>query len=579
VTAELNTEAGILIEDTGTVVTGFGVPEPLTIATGAVRRNNDGLRLVNRVGDVIISGLEFSFNDRDNNNVGDGVHITSTVGNPNAIVGSLFVSDTTFLGNPSDPGEHQEKGLYVDSISGGVFIVDSTASFNDGMGVDIEDGGAAVAYAGVVTGLFAGVVSGGSFDNNGDEGLRLNEMTGTVLLQNFNASDNGDEGVEVDASFNIDIANITANRNLLDGLNIASSLDVSIDGSQFNDNADNGVDLFSVDAVSISNTTVLDTGNIVVAALTSGIRIVGATSLDLSNNDIRGSELEGVEIMTVPTVSLTTTTGNVEDALSIDPSRIEHTRSGVAQDDIVHTGIASLTIGTDDSDDVISVTFGATLPAITLAGGEQGFVDELSVVRAMPTDTITVTATTVTDGTSTIAYTEIERVVVDAGDFTYDGSIDGVDIDELVAAIAMGENVPAFELTGDRLVNGDDLGAWLALAGAANLPSGTPFLPGDANLDGAVDLTDLHIWNSNKFTNQAAWTKGDFDASGLIDTADFNIWYANRFSNSAPPNLSGQGETDRGWRHSEPEEQGSSVNAGRRASVSDLVFADFDDLS
>jgi hypothetical protein len=40
---------------------------------------------------------------------------------------------------------------------------------------------------------------------------------------------------------------------------------------------------------------------------------------------------------------------------------------------------------------------------------------------------------------------------------------------------------------------------WLSLAGAANLPSGNAYLPGDATLDGFVDGSDFGIWNANQF--------------------------------------------------------------------------------
>ena len=107
------------------------------------------------------------------------------------------------------------------------------------------------------------------------------------------------------------------------------------------------------------------------------------------------------------------------------------------------------------------------------------------------------------------------------------------------------------------------------------MPSGAAFLPGDANLDGAVDLADLHIWNVNKSTAQAAWTKGDFDANGIINEADFRIWNANRFSNSNPTNLSDQGEAGLAWNRDERGSDGESRERepGRLVAVADLVFA------
>ena len=77
-----------------------------------------------------------------------------------------------------------------------------------------------------------------------------------------------------------------------------------------------------------------------------------------------------------------------------------------------------------------------------------------------------------------------------------------------------------------------DRDAWLAAAGAANLSSGGSYLLGDANLDGAVDVSDFNLWNGHKFTNAAAWCRGDFNADGSVDVSDFNLWNGNKFTNA-----------------------------------------------
>ncbi|MEM7316895.1 MAG: hypothetical protein AAF497_27505, partial [Planctomycetota bacterium] len=61
---------------------------------------------------------------------------------------------------------------------------------------------------------------------------------------------------------------------------------------------------------------------------------------------------------------------------------------------------------------------------------------------------------------------------------------------------------------------------------------GRRFLPGDANLDGFVDVTDFNQWNANKFTSLPSWCGGDFSADGVIDVSDFNIWNVNKFTSS-----------------------------------------------
>ena len=119
-----------------------------------------------------------------------------------------------------------------------------------------------------------------------------------------------------------------------------------------------------------------------------------------------------------------------------------------------------------------------------------------------------------------------------AVDFNTDGLVDCADIDALVAAIADGSHTTDFDLTGDGLVDGDDLSMWLADAGDINLGSGAAYLSGDANLDGVVDASDFNIWNANKFTQNASWCSGDFTADGFVDGSDFNAWNSNKFSSS-----------------------------------------------
>ena len=55
-------------------------------------------------------------------------------------------------------------------------------------------------------------------------------------------------------------------------------------------------------------------------------------------------------------------------------------------------------------------------------------------------------------------------------------------------------------------------------------------LPGDANLDGFVDVSDFNVWNANKFTTDVSWLNGDFNDDGFVDVSDFNIWNANKFT-------------------------------------------------
>ncbi|MEM7311671.1 MAG: hypothetical protein AAF497_00830 [Planctomycetota bacterium] len=127
--------------------------------------------------------------------------------------------------------------------------------------------------------------------------------------------------------------------------------------------------------------------------------------------------------------------------------------------------------------------------------------------------------------------TVTEEASID-GDFDDNGIYDCLDIDALVGDIASGTNDVSFDLTGDGSVTTDDLASWLLEAGEANIGPGRSYLPGDANLDSVVDVSDFGVWNSNKFTSVAAWCSGDFNADGVVDVSDFGAWNANKFTSS-----------------------------------------------
>jgi hypothetical protein len=118
------------------------------------------------------------------------------------------------------------------------------------------------------------------------------------------------------------------------------------------------------------------------------------------------------------------------------------------------------------------------------------------------------------------------------GDFNGDEVFDCLDVDALVAEIVNGTNLSEFDMTQEGDVDGDDLTAWLAAAGAANLASGNPYLVGDANLDGNVNGQDFVAWNNNKFQAVAAFCSGDFNADGNVDGQDFVEWNNNKFTSA-----------------------------------------------
>ncbi len=127
---------------------------------------------------------------------------------------------------------------------------------------------------------------------------------------------------------------------------------------------------------------------------------------------------------------------------------------------------------------------------------------------------------------------DIALKTLSIADFDRNGLLDCVDVDALVAELAAGGSNLTFDMNGDGTLNNDDLSRWLQAAGAVNLPSGNPYLGGDATLDGVVDGSDFIVWNSNKFTSVAAWCSGDFNADGVVDGSDFIAWNGNKFTSS-----------------------------------------------
>ena len=121
--------------------------------------------------------------------------------------------------------------------------------------------------------------------------------------------------------------------------------------------------------------------------------------------------------------------------------------------------------------------------------------------------------------------TNITDVVIDTfevniaaavGDFNEDGNLDCHDIDALTTAVSSGNNDPVFDVTGEGVLNFNDVNFWVEdLKGT---------LRGDANLDFTVDGQDFLIWNSNKFSSGTAWCSGDFNADGTTDGSDFLVW-------------------------------------------------------
>lgn len=104
------------------------------------------------------------------------------------------------------------------------------------------------------------------------------------------------------------------------------------------------------------------------------------------------------------------------------------------------------------------------------------------------------------------------------GDFNNDAQLTVTDIDLLTQEVQAGTNQASFDVTGDKVVNGDDRTRWVV-----DLKK-TYF--GDANLDGEFNSADfVAVFAIGEYEDAVAgnstWGDGDWDGDGDFNSADF----------------------------------------------------------
>jgi hypothetical protein len=104
------------------------------------------------------------------------------------------------------------------------------------------------------------------------------------------------------------------------------------------------------------------------------------------------------------------------------------------------------------------------------------------------------------------------------GDFDNNGALELADINALTTASASGANDPAFDLTGDAIVNADDVTKWVK-----DTTIGNSWI-GDANFDGEFNSSDfVAVFQGGLFEtgNPANWSLGDWNGDGVFGSGDF----------------------------------------------------------
>lgn len=127
-----------------------------------------------------------------------------------------------------------------------------------------------------------------------------------------------------------------------------------------------------------------------------------------------------------------------------------------------------------------------------------------------------VTGTTISFEFPSEPNTQVETPALD-GDVTNDGVVDATDIDTLSAAVARGAVDRVFDVDQDNQVGRQDVDYLI------NTVLRTT--PGDANLDGVFDSSDLiAIFAAGKFelneSSNVSWSEGDWNGDGRFDTSD-----------------------------------------------------------
>ena len=113
--------------------------------------------------------------------------------------------------------------------------------------------------------------------------------------------------------------------------------------------------------------------------------------------------------------------------------------------------------------------------------------------------------------------TDTVKVTSSAADFDANGQVDGQDIDLLCGQIRLAEFDPRFDLNADSLIDHADFERLIQDV----LETG----PGDANLDGQFDSSDLvHVFQEGIYEDDvefnAGWSQGDWNCDGDFTSRD-----------------------------------------------------------
>jgi hypothetical protein len=168
------------------------------------------------------------------------------------------------------------------------------------------------------------------------------------------------------------------------------------------------------------------------------------------------------------------------------------------------------------------VVFPIDADSISRAAGNATYEDMLeNIVRVMIRHDTGTPDATGTPVTATFGMDNVMLVgaVAQVSDFNGDGVVDVQDINLLLGEIRSGTDIERFDVTGDGLLNDQDI------LFVVTSPDQLNSYIGDANLDGEFNSSDLVVVLSggqyeDGVAFNSAWDTGDWNGDGEFDTGD-----------------------------------------------------------
>jgi len=261
----------------------------------------------------------------------------------------------------------------------------------------------------------------------------------------------------------------------------------------------NGASALNLPAAGVDGAESITTNNAVITISTSGTMTIPAT---------------------VPIQNLTFAGGTL-----LDNGTITETLSNLSLSSITGSGTLTVTGGS-------TIAGRITLTTISLSGA--GSLQLAPNSATSKVSTLTFAGSSTSGWTGTLDLTNNKLIVENSS--THTTALANLRNQDAYAA-AHGNAGGLFatgQLTGKKMIVLDNTVEGLTNFGGTTVDPGSILLmaafPGDANLDGVVDIQDLTALVNHWQQSTASWTKGDFDSNGIVDIQDLtalvNNWQA-----------------------------------------------------